>query len=40
MDNLRKFNCLGGMFHMEFGCFTSIITELAEEFYFDGDEKM
>ena len=35
MHKLRKFNCMGGMFTWNFGCFTSIITELAEEFYFD-----
>ncbi|MFA6102645.1 MAG: hypothetical protein WCV67_05905 [Victivallaceae bacterium] len=35
MHNLRKYNCRGGMFTWNFGCFTSIITELTEEFYFD-----
>ncbi|MFA7184275.1 MAG: hypothetical protein WC082_05245 [Victivallales bacterium] len=35
MRNLRKYNCAGGMFTWNFGCFTSIVTELAREFYFD-----
>ena len=35
LHNLRKYDCGGGMFTWNFGCFTSIVTELAKEFYFE-----
>lgn len=35
MQGLRDQNCKGGMFTWNFGCFTSILTKLAAEFYFD-----